>query len=299
MTRHSILWFCTLLTLTACGGNKDGHSSAATSSANSSTTISANSSTSNSGSINSSAANSSSDDNSSANFALNDTGTTYCRDSAGNDADCLIAPPQDGNSGRDNQTLNKQGAGPAGFDWSKRAHDGSLITDQQQAWQNTGSETASTQWSCVQDHQAGLWWEVKSDVIGSINHRDLRYSWLNDDTNSNGGITGSTSSDDCNGSLCDTQSYMAALNALHFCGRDNWRLPSLNELLSLVVTDNLDLVMDTAYFPNAHNDQYWTYQSYAPDRNKAWYLYFSDGSFGSTLKSSPNYLRLVSDTRHD
>ena len=255
-------WLCAAFTLSACGGNGGTNSSAAA-------------------------------------FGLNDTGTTYCRDSAGNNADCLVAPPQDGNNGRDSQTLTKQGAGPAGFDWSKLARDGSVLANQTLVWQNTGSEAANTQWSCVQDHHTGLRWEVKSDVVGSLNHRDLRYSWINDDANSNGGIAGTASTDDCNGSLCDTQAYVAALNSLNFCGRHNWRLPSLNELLSLVVTDNLDLVMDTNYFPHAHNDQYWTRQSYAPDNNRAWYLYFSDGSFGITLKSSPNYLRLVSDSSND
>ena len=274
MLRHHPLWFCLLLTLAACNGKGNNSSSSQNGSSSSSSPTTPS-------------------------LGLNDTGATYCRDNSGNNADCLVAPPQDGNTGRDSQILNKQGSGPAGFDWQKLARDGKTLSNQQLAWQNTGSESASTQWSCVQDHRTGLVWEVKSDVAGSINHRDLRYSWLDDDASRNGGIAGSASNLDCNGSLCDTQAYVAALNDLNFCARSNWRFLSLNELLSLVVTDNLDLVMDTAYFPHAHNDQYWTSQSYAPDRDKAWYLYFSDGSFGSTLKSSPNYLRLVSDTRHD
>ena len=65
--------------------------------------------------------------------------------------------------------------------------------------------------------------------------------------------------------------------------------------LPVVVTTNLDLVVDTNYFPNTKNDQYWSNQTYAPVRLRAWYLYFSDGSTGSTIKEAPNYVRLVAD----
>ncbi len=226
---------------------------------------------------------------------LNDTGTTFCRDSSGLEEDCFVASAQDGNQGRDAQVgLVKTGGGQAGFDWSKIATDGSTLAQQSLAWQAAGSEAANTQWRCVQDHHTGLLWEVKSDVPTAVNFRDLRYTWFDPDTTRNGGNEGLASTDDCNGIACNTAAYIAAANTQALCGTQQWRLPSVNELLSIAVSANLDYAIDTDYFPNAKNDQYWSYQSYAPNRANAWYVYFSDGGNGTALKTLDTYTRLVS-----
>ena len=226
---------------------------------------------------------------------LNDTGIQFCRALDGAEMDCTLAPPQDGKTGRDlaasHGQLVKTGGGQAGFDWSKLAGNGALLVDQTQAWQTTGSEQANTQWRCVQDHHTGLLWEVKSDVANAINYRNLRYTWFFADASHNGGHAGYASSDDCNGVACNTAAYIEAINKDALCGRTTWRLPTVNELLSIAVSANLDYAIDTHYFPNAKNDQYWSRQSYAPDNLKAWYVYFSDGF---ALKTLNTYMRLVS-----
>lgn len=226
---------------------------------------------------------------------LNDTGITFCRADDGAEVDCLIAVAQDGSYGRDAQVnVVKTGAGQAGFDWSKVATDGSTLTNQALPWQAAGSEQANTQWRCVQDHHTGLLWEVKSDAPAAVNFRDLRYSWFDEDTTSNGGNAGLKSTNNCNGVACNTAAYVAAANSQMLCGSEQWRLPTVNELLSIAVSANLDYAIDTDYFPNAKNDQYWSHQSYAPDRALAWYVYFSDGGNGIALKTLDTYMRLVS-----
>lgn len=226
---------------------------------------------------------------------LNDTGITFCRASDGAEVDCLSAVAQDGSYGRDAQAnAIKTGAGQAGFDWSKIAADGSTLANQVLLWQTAGSEQANTQWRCVQDHHTGLLWEVKSDVPTAVNFRDLRYTWFDEDSTRNGGNAGLNSTNDCNGVACNTAAYIVEANRQVLCGTQQWRLPTVNELLSIAVSANLDYAIDTAYFPNAKNDQYWSSQSYAPDRALAWYVYFSDGGNGFALKTLDTYMRLVS-----
>jgi hypothetical protein len=239
--------------------------------------------------------------------SLNDTGADYCRDAGGELVDCTTSLPQDGNAGRDyqaaantlnnalNNTLNKVGSGPVGFDWTKLDSAGRALAYQTQTWLTEGNEADGTTWSCIKDNHTGLLWEVKTDSAESLHYRALRYAWFNPDNDTNGGEPGLQNSDDCNGSACNTLAFVAALNAKVHCGSQRWRMPTVNELMTLVVARNLDLVMDRAYFPNANNDQYWSSQTYVPVRTRAWYLYFSDGSTGSTLKEAPNYLRLVAD----
>jgi hypothetical protein len=226
---------------------------------------------------------------------LNDTGTTFCRDFEGAAIDCAKAPGQDGNSGRDSQPLKKRGGGYAGFDFTKLDVQGKPLPIQDMAW-NTGGDSASGErWFCVRDNHTGLVWESKNSDPGSLNHRDYLYVWHDPDTSKNGGFAGGASTTQCGGIPCDTRSFVDAMNAQRWCGINRWRLPTTAELLSLVVTDHLTLVADRNYFPDTQSSHYWTNQSYAPDNTKAWYVYLSDGSVASTLKSQPMYLRLVAD----
>lgn len=276
---------CTLLI--ACGSNSgnSGQSSVATSQVSSMATSS----------LASSSSSATSSSSSIALHPINDTGTSYCRDNTGELNECLVSEPQDGNTGRDVKAelgvLDKQGAGPQGFDWTKVSNSGKIINPQNNDWMLGGN--AGQQWACVVDNHTGLTWEVKTDDSASPHYTNLRYSWYNPDAATNGSEAGTQNTDDCNGVTCNTLAYIAYLNSLNYCGHSNWRLPTVNELMTLAVTDNIDLAMDTHYFPNAKNDQYWSSQSYAPVRTRAWYLYFSDGSTGSTIKEAPNYVRLV------
>ena len=230
--------------------------------------------------------------------ALNDTGTNFCRAINNVTENCLTAPSQDGNHGRDflaaNGELAKTGAGPLGFDWTKIASTGEPLANQQLAWVDRGSEEASTLWACVQDNNTGLLWEVKSGDASSPHFYELKYSWYSADNNTNGGNAGRENTNDCNGVACNTQAYIDYLNNLNYCGSSQWRLPTVNELMTIVVTANLDLVVDEGYFSYTKNDQYLSSQTVAFDRASAWYLYFSDGSTGYSPKTSPNYVRLVS-----
>lgn len=226
---------------------------------------------------------------------LNDTGTSFCRSLDGATADCAVAPVQDGNSGRDVEPVSKYGGGYAGFDFTKLDAKGKPLARQDIAWNNGEKTTAGEQWFCVKDNHTGLVWEIKSSAPESFNHRDHLYTWHNPDNANNGGFAGEAGSRQCGAISCDTASYVNAMNQQRWCGISTWRMPTTSELLSLVVTDHLALVAERHYFPDTRASHYWTSQSYAPDNTKAWYVYLSDGSMASTLKSQPMYIRLVAN----
>jgi len=223
---------------------------------------------------------------------MNDTGVTA------NISDSEIVngashdfPGQDADFGRDrigaSSVLQKAGTGDSGFDFTKL--------------DELGDETefASTDWNCVRDNVTGLVWEVKKDD-NSVHDRDFLYSWvadLSDETLLNDNNT-------CNITNCDTASYVQAVNAEGLCGFFDWRLPTHNELMSIMDFSNSDgAFIDSDFFPNNSPDitdttWYWTSQQNADGTSgdtiqNSWAIDFTSGNDNFLLKSSEIYLRLV------
>lgn len=245
---------------------------------------------------------------------LNDTGIDWCYDEQGapiaqdgtaqQKADgcegvASDLPGQDGAIGRDalarqdriddSNTAGKIGAGAAGFDFTKLDQDGAPLP------------ASADQWSCVQDNQTGLIWEVKSSSFG-LQNRANTYAWYNTDDATNGGDPGQAGGGFCNGSTCNTQAYVTAVNDTELCGLDNWRLPSRNELMSLRHS-GLKTVppIDEDYFPNTVTDRFWTSTPAANNKDEAWFIHFgnpsgstSDPHIGTEGKHNTNRVRLVS-----
>ena len=115
---------------------------------------------------------------------------------------------------------------------------------------------------CMQDTFTGLMWELKSTDNTDFQYADSIFSWYNPVENQNGGEAGTPGdSSSCAAALdtfiCDTNQYVIKANETGLCGFNDWRLPTLQELNTLVnyayKTAPDDLMIDTAKFPNSFN----------------------------------------------
>lgn len=148
----------------------------------------------------------------------------------------------------------------------------------------------TTTWACVEDVKSGLIWEVKSNNDG-IRDKDHLYSWF--DPLLAGGISDGGR---CKGNIsCDTNAYVQAMNKQKLCGHDDWRLPTREEMQSLVYFDNENsrTRINSEYFPEAMASWYWTASSNENNPDYAWYVLFRNGISLNDLKTRPKHIRLV------
>ena len=74
----------------------------------------------------------------------------------------------------------------------------------------------------------------------------------------------------------------------------DWRLPTKNELLSIVdYEDNTGMKIRTAYFLNAKASSYWTSTRYATDPQFAWVTAFNTGYIYFYHRYTAYYVRCV------
>ena len=148
------------------------------------------------------------------------------------------------------------------------------------------------QWECVQDKSNNLTWEVKKND-GGIRDRDHSYSWL---VRSNGTDRGVSNGGRCSGGVnCDTSSYVRALNEQKLCGYSDWRLPTREELETLVEYNKAQngVTIDSRFFPEAVPSWYWTASENPHSTGYAWYVLFQNGVALNDLKERPKHIRLV------
>jgi hypothetical protein len=69
--------------------------------------------------------------------------------------------------------------------------------------------------------------------------------------------------------------------------KDDWRLPNVNELSTLLDSDDRDSI-----FTNT-SASYWSSTTHATDTINAWLVYFNDGSQDISLKSNSVSVRCV------
>lgn len=148
-------------------------------------------------------------------------------------------------------------------------------------------------WRCVEDPNTGLVWEVKSGD-GDLHDKHNLYSWH--DPAKEGGVAGVADGGRCDGDVeCDTHAFIQAINEENYCGYSNWRLPTREEMLSIVRIGGAGTAatIDSDYFPQALPSWYWTATSNENYPDYAWYLLFRNGIALSDVKVRPKHLRLV------
>jgi hypothetical protein len=156
------------------------------------------------------------------------------------------------------------------------------------------------EWFCVKDKTTGLIWEVKNG-INLLDNKNNTYTWY--DPDSTDGNTGVQNGGNCTGSLCDTNSYVDAINQLAspFCGSRNWRLPSADELIAMH-PDFIRKNQNFNRFVYMLDDGYWKFMDdflnlwsstiNVSNNLEAVYLVRNTGTL-SSLKADPKKVLLV------
>ena len=158
---------------------------------------------------------------------------------------------------------------------------------------NALSDSAAS-WSMVKDNVTGLIWEVKTNKNGVKNYSDPHdadntYSWYDRNPASSGGYAGTPEKGK------DTEAFINALNAAQFGGSSDWRLPTLQELNSIVnyeVSSPGPTIIST-YFPNTQSSFYWTSTPSPGYDYRAWVVGFDDGYGHNYGKYGQYYVRAV------
>ena len=148
---------------------------------------------------------------------------------------------------------------------------------------------------CIQDTHSGLTWELKTDQEGLHDWHNT-YSWFNPtQAHVELDYRGSANVGSCNSSQCDTWSIVAAVNQEDFCGFDDWRMPSKDEMFSIsdLRKAKSPPTIDVEYFPHAQAAEYWTANDYSFQPDAAWAWSFRHGLDRVDWKKSPKFVRLV------
>ncbi|CAN2045259.1 hypothetical protein GMMP1_1510011 [Candidatus Magnetomoraceae bacterium gMMP-1] len=115
-------------------------------------------------------------------------------------------------------------------------------------------------WAMVRDNNTGLIWDVTT--------KD-EYNW-HDASNK----------------------FITKLNAQKFGGYSDWRMPTREELRSIVNYGKVFSAIDERYFPNM-SEFYWSSSSHASNNDNAWGVGFDHGNGNDDGKSGSYYVRAV------
>lgn len=125
----------------------------------------------------------------------------------------------------------------------------------------------------ITDHNTGLMWEQKT-ADGSLHDALNTYVWSGD------------------GSQETIWDWLAALNATNFAGYNDWRIPNVKELQSIVDYERLNPCIDPVFgitvpFP------YWSATTFASTSPSAWFVNFRLGDMSVIDKTERFLVRAV------
>jgi len=207
-------------------------------------------------------------------------------------------PGQDGSLGKDrNDRFNLDG--DAGFSFTKL-----------DKFNGATKDVLDTEYGCVKDNNTQLVWEHKTNerayvfdplqpqIPPVINHHSAHgiFSWYDPNPNTNGGDPGQQNGGACPSSIVigDTKQLIDLTNGEQLCGYNDWRLPTIEELRSLVNyqvksgTLGSPAMADLRFFPYlAETEHRWSSQTVAKtgSRHRAFGFHFHEGQTQSHEKA--------------
>ena len=165
----------------------------------------------------------------------------------------------------------------------------------------TGNNLFYDKTECVRDNSTGLIWQGQTPAGTGLRANDQHKT--NMDSTTLLQKWKGTRSDPDDGSLhpildfevpteaevnatTNAVGYKAAVNATNLCGSATWRLPTIDELLTIVKTTE-PLSIDSTWFPNTVRQYYWTSTPYEGDAYLAITVLFGyDGlNYGGRFRS--------------
>ena len=153
--------------------------------------------------------------------------------------------------------------------------------------------------SCVQDRVTGLMWEVKT-ADGGLRDWNNRYTNF-DNAAVEQFWTGSDWIKPTQAQIdapSNSAGFKDSVNAQGLCGFKDWRLPTLDELQSILDTSRiigLSPTIDAHWFPNTQIAAYWSASPNPDNSTSAWYVYFGKGGAFKTIRPYNYFVRLVRD----
>ena len=102
-----------------------------------------------------------------------------------------------------------------------------------------------------------------------------------------------TSAECNNGKTLKWQEAIDFCKGLDFAGHKDWRLPTIQELQSIVDYGAYNPAIDKEYFHNTQCNYYWSSTTYAYVTGYAWSVHFYYGNVNDGSKTYSNYVRPV------
>lgn len=153
----------------------------------------------------------------------------------------------------------------------------------------------SSAWGCTYDSASQLIWEVRT-TDGGLRDNRATYSWFNNNPNESFEFSGTPNGGSCfDNQNCDTEKYTQQVNAVGLCNAKDWRMPTIDELKTLVKRTTSAPTIDTTYFPNTPVFTFWSATTNIDFPEHAWYVDFTTGvaDYASFNKSGAGKVRLV------
>lgn len=149
---------------------------------------------------------------------------------------------------------------------------------------------------CALDRRTGLLWEARTAATENL---PGVFTWYNPDADAHLGFAGVEDGGECGLARCDTDAYVTAANAAGWCGRNDWRMPSRDELLTLVDPARIGQgpTLDPVYFPGTAAGEYWTATTFTMYPQGAWAIDTIYAQDRVDWKTSAKHVKLVSGSK--